>query len=389
MMSKISFATRVIQEMIILIKRGENCDDIANYPAIKELAESNEYFPDLMRSLTDISDFRYITPQEKAQARSHLMTVLRRKKEIRRHRRNLSVAASITGVLMLTAIALYISETSQEKMISYNMPSENYSAPVVILSNGERIDLSESLTTDDGNCRIENHGDRLVYESSDKLSDLSLPPHNTILIPPRCRYSVILSDGTKVTLNANSEIEYPVIFNGDERRVKLKGEAYFEVAKASHPFIVATEGIEIEVFGTSFNVDSHNCNEVIAVLISGCIGLRTADTEQVFLSPNQMAIVNIRDNSYSVTDSVNVSHYTGWKSDFFNYDNVPLSLLLKDVEAWYGIEFRYSPKSIDAIYVSAHMDRNQDADRIMSILSTLLDIKFYRKEVGIYEVVVR
>ena len=96
--------------------------------------------------------------------------------------------------------------------------------------------------------------------------------HNRIEIPRGGEFQITLSDGTRVWLNAASELEYPVEFAADMREVKLQGEAYFEVATdADHPFLVRVGHYCLQVYGTKFNLNTYEPNRIEVALVEGSI----------------------------------------------------------------------------------------------------------------------
>ena len=122
-----------------------------------------------------------------------------------------------------------------------------------------------------------------------------------------------LADGTRVWLNAESRLRYPVAFTGKERKVEMEGEVYFEVAKNKEkPFIVTVNGVDIRVLGTSFNVSAYQ-EEVVATLVEGKVQLKKGN-EQVILSPNQQAIWS--DDEFRVKQ-VDARNYVLWKEGIF------------------------------------------------------------------------
>lgn len=377
-----TLASRATREFISLIKRGKRRDDLDNYPAIKQLAEENTYFGELSESLSSASNFYPITQQQRESAHRKMIGELRRCRQIRHRRRTIGYAASFAGLVILAAAIYVYSSHGQREVISHHIPAGKYAVPQIVLSSGERVDLITSEEIADGDNRISNHDNRLVYGQNDQAG-LSIT--HKLLIPEMSRHSVVLSDGTEVLVNANSEIEYLVSFGAEERRVLLEGEAFFKVSKDARPFIVECSGVEFEVFGTSFNVNGHNRDQVTAVLVSGSIGVKGDAEEYTMVRPNQAVEVGRRGRGCRVFD-VDVAHYTGWMNSAFVYDNAPLWMLLNDMASWYGLEFRCDTRLIDGVEVTVKMDRNQSAEKIMKDLSTLLNIEFKRKEDKTYEI---
>jgi len=159
------------------------------------------------------------------------------------------------------------------------------------------------------------------------------------------RTELILPDGSKVWLNAQSKISFPEKFIGRYRIIQLEGEAYFDVVRnPKKPFIVQTKEVDIEVLGTSFNVKSYSEDEIVkTTLISGKVRVKHVDpkTEKVLsavLSPNHQAIYLKNDKRF-VLNQVEAQKYILWKDGIISFDNEPFTNVVKTLERWYDIDF--------------------------------------------------
>ncbi|MGV3766827.1 MAG: FecR family protein [Chitinophagaceae bacterium] len=181
---------------------------------------------------------------------------------------------------------------------------------------------------------------------------------NTVSTPRGRQFQLILPDGSKVWLNAESSIRYPIAFVGKSRKVSVSGEAYFEVVKNPRmPFLVDVNGAgEIEVFGTHFNVNAYsNENGIYTTLLEGSISFSTNEKQKrsVMLKPlQQAALVNVVDgkgaNGISVIQNVDVEKVVAWKNGVFNFNEVGFETAMRQLERWYDIQVRYpSGKPID------------------------------------------
>lgn len=158
------------------------------------------------------------------------------------------------------------------------------------------------------------------------------------------RSELLLPDGSKVWLNAESKITYPEDFKGNNRIISLEGEAYFDVVNNDKkPFIVKTNKIDIEVLGTGFNVMAYPCDETITTtLVNGKVSVKRPDFEtqkvqKAILTPNHQAIYYKNEDKF-VLDQVDVTKYTSWKQGKLIFDNVPIIDLVNTLERWYGTE---------------------------------------------------
>lgn len=165
----------------------------------------------------------------------------------------------------------------------------------LILSTGERVVLNQQCVSIEGvnETGIQNDSVTGLNYTTAKVQGEGMI-YNTMRIPVGGFYQLALSDGSKVWLNSMTEFRFPVAFTGEERKVYLTGEAYFEVAPNSkHPFIVVTEeGMEVKVYGTEFNMNTYQHGVVQTVLVSGKVGIRVNATgKEVMLAPRQMGRV--------------------------------------------------------------------------------------------------
>jgi ferric-dicitrate binding protein FerR (iron transport regulator) len=153
------------------------------------------------------------------------------------------------------------------------------------------------------------------------------------------RNLLVLQDGTRVWLNADSHLEYPESFSGrDQREVYLEGEAYFDVTTDKNKtFIVKTSDISIKVLGTSFNVKSYAEGQVETTLVHGRVSIELKDHEKITLSPNQQAIFDRTSKKIVVENHIVAENYTGWKNGMLLFDDQPFYEIKAALERWYNI----------------------------------------------------
>jgi len=173
--------------------------------------------------------------------------------------------------------------------------------------------------------------------------------YNRLTTPKGGQYQLELQDGTKVWLNAGSSIRYPTAFTGAERRVEIRGEAFFQVAQNAHqPFRVSVEGAaggnqDIEVLGTEFNVNGYADEpDARTTLVSGGVRVR-AGREDVVLSPLHQAVVSAKGlRGQEVADLAQV---IAWRSGFFAFEDGDVAEILRQIARWYDVEVVYQGKT--------------------------------------------
>lgn len=161
--------------------------------------------------------------------------------------------------------------------------------------------------------------------------------YNSVSTPPGERVVMVLSDGTKVYLTSNSYLKYPSSFDNDKREVTLVGRAYFEVQKSKIPFIVNTSDMEVEVLGTSFDVESrtsnHNSN---VILVEGSVKVNTKNESRI-IKPNEQLSIH-RQTKQSTLSTVDSRLLTMWKDGVLIVRGQTFGELIENLSAWYGVK---------------------------------------------------
>ncbi|WP_181390548.1 FecR family protein [Sphingobacterium athyrii] len=195
----------------------------------------------------------------------------------------------------------------------------------------------------------------------------------TLSTPRRGQYKITLPDGTKVWLNAESSLRYPTKFTDKKRYVALQGEGYFEVTEdKTKPFIVASNGQEVKVLGTKFNINSYSNEATIrTTLVSGRVELTSSrDKAMVTLVPGQQArLVN---DGFAV-NSVDTEPYTAWISNEFQFKGATLQEVLRQVERWYDVEVDYS--NLPNIKVNGTISREKKLSSVLYALEKITDLQ--------------
>lgn len=150
--------------------------------------------------------------------------------------------------------------------------------------------------------------------------------------------TVVLSDGTKVMLNAGSQLIYPKKFDGESREVSLTGEAFFDVHRdETHPFIIQTSGLTTQVLGTSFNVRGYDEDLAVRVsVVTGKVRVTSVAGESAYLIPEQMGVFSKENQSINVT-SFDENEFVGWTEGLLIFENETLPDIFQKLERWYGV----------------------------------------------------
>ena len=226
------------------------------------------------------------------------------------------------------------------------------SGAILTLSDGSEIvldSLGNTQIAQQSNTTISNQSGQLVYKSNKGSSTV----YNTLSTPKAQKYSLQLADGTKVWLNASSSIKFPTAFSGSTRQVSITGEAYFEVSPDKRrPFTVDVKGMQIEVLGTHFNVNSYSDEEVIrTTLLEGSVVINQ-NRKSKKLYPGQQATVNSI-GDINLEKNVNLSQVMSWKNGLFYFENSSLQEVMRELSRWYDVE---------VVYVNGIPDRNFEGE---------------------------
>ena len=257
----------------------------------------------------------------------------------------------------------------------------------LVLANGKKVDLrpETSLQLEEvGGTRILTSDNRIKYSGKDSLAGQSAEvKYNTLIVPRGGEFSLELADGTRVWLNAESRLRYPVAFTGKERKVEMEGEVYFEVAKNKEkPFIVTVNGVDIRVLGTNFNVSAYQ-EDVVTTLVEGMVQLKKGN-EQIILSPNQQAIWS--DDKFRVKQ-VDARNYVLWKEGIFYFEDVDLERILDDMARWYNVNIFYMNPTLKKMKFSVEIKRYENINEILRRIEQTKRVKFEIKDrtINVYE----
>ena len=254
--------------------------------------------------------------------------------------RNAFYAVATVAAAVLIAFLVTQFPKQDDSMLAF----ESNNAPKEILMGNEDEDDMEPIkpTASIVKAGVVVSGTKADFS---KIKTTSGEPEMKTISTPRGKdYELVLSDGTVVLLNADSKITFPTRFAGENRTVKLVGEAYFKVSKNKHrPFIVETGNLYTKVLGTEFNLKAYPHSDVNVTLIKGSVAVN-AEGKEVMLKPGQNAEYS-EDKDIEVT-TVDTEGYIQWKDGYFYFDNVPLIDVVRDLGRWYNVNIEIRNNSL-------------------------------------------
>jgi len=286
----------------------------------------------------------------------------------------IAVAAAIATVVFGASLFYYnqskvTNQTSQTAVKADIAPGKV--GATLTLANGKQIRLSDAANGEiakEAGISISKTADgQVVYEV--KANDTDPNKINTLTTARGETYILTLPDQTKVWLNAASSLTYTAaLMERGVRRVKLAGEAYFQVAKdKAHPFIVESRGQQVEVLGTHFNINSYEDEEAVkTTLLEGSVKVITQKSVEI-IRPGEQAVM--KDNLLKVSET-DVEEAVAWKNGLFQFDNTSMKAVMRQMARWYNVDVVYEGNVPDKFF-TGKVYRNQNASQLLEL------IKFY------------
>jgi ferric-dicitrate binding protein FerR (iron transport regulator) len=290
-------------------------------------------------------------------------------------------AASVIVALSIVCYVWFIgkqktSETETPTIVKINDVKPGQYKAKLTLDDGTTIILdstkSDTLLVQEGDMFVLNKNGKLVYE---KHGETNKVLYNTLSTAKAQTYATVLSDGTKVWLNSESSIHYPVAFSGDFRKVEITGEAYFEVARSigsngKRPFVVEVNGMEVEVLGTHFNINSYSDEEAIkTTLLEGKIRVRNiSNNAEAMLKPGEQAVFRQgQNNKLSINKDIDVDAEVAWRFGYFNFNNADLKTMMRQLQRWYDVDVVYEGEIPDVQFLG-EIPRELSLSQVLNVL---------------------
>ena len=263
---------------------------------------------------------------------------------------------------------------------------------VLILSDGSKVSLEKQMSE----ISYSKNGQQLVV-NNDTIHQKSCSEKelmNRVIISYGKKSMVVLSDGTKVWLNAGSQMTYPAVFTDKTRQVELIGEAFFDVVKnPQKPFIVKTSDVNIQVLGTRFDVSAYPEDKIIqTILEEGKINLKYSGKgflgreHVVEMSPNQMVEFD-KEQGEASTATVDVSKYVSWKEGMLEFEKADLGRALMQVERFYNVKIHLSDPEIGTYKLSGKLDLKDEPEEVLNVIKLTVPIDWQKKSNGDFVII--
>ncbi|WP_065220311.1 MULTISPECIES: FecR family protein [Butyricimonas] len=294
----------------------------------------------------------------------------------KRRRLRLYVMLGTSAAVCVLAINFIFSFMSswQNEHVSFATSTDIFPAGNevrLLLGNGDTVSVSneKKVLEDKGGAQIKFENGGLAYIAKEKSEEMV---YNELLVPIGGECYLILEDSSKVWVNADSRLKYPTHFTGDERRIELEGEAYFEVKPGNKPFIVQTSMGDVKVLGTSFGVRVYKQEDMLTTLVSGRVLYRGRDSVQ--LVPGEQAVASLSGRIGKRV--VDVDEYVGWKNGMYVFDHRPLEEIIRDLERWYGVTITFVHPELKRLPFTGYVKRHDKINIFLKLLESTGELKY-------------
>jgi len=290
-----------------------------------------------------------------------------------------TVAASLA---LLTGIGSYFAffnkevPTQDSPGLVADIPAPKSTKAVITLADGKIIAVDTFTRLAQGNVVVNKTTDgKLIYQSSGNHSASTIQ-YNTLTNPRGSKViDMVLADGSQVWLNAGSSVTYPVAFVGNERRVSVTGEAYFEVAhNASKPFYVSKDDISVQVLGTHFNVNAYDDeNDIKVTLLQGSVSVGN-QLSTVKIKPGEQAVA-MKNGKLGVENNVEVEQVMAWKNGKFVFgEKADIQTIMRQIARWYDVTVEYRG-NVNG-FIGGSISRDVSISDVLRMLEKTGEVKF-------------
>lgn len=268
-------------------------------------------------------------------------------------------------------------ETIQQVAATDVVAPKNNRATIT-LSNGQKVFLDSAANgtlAKQGEVQIKKNGDGIIAYNGNGQPKSEIA-FNTLTNPRGSKViDITLADGTQVWLNAESSLKYPVAFAGNERKVEITGEAYFEVAHdASRPFAVSKGNVSVEVLGTHFNVSAYDDDPNLAVtLLQGSVKVTNGETKKI-LKPGEQELINGTNGNEQVKTGIDADEVLAWRNGNFAFSGLDMDGVMRQLRRWYDIEVQYEGK-VPSGHYSGIVSRSSNISQVLKIMEAA-DVHF-------------
>lgn len=310
-----------------------------------------------------------------------------------------SVSAAACIVLLL-GVSFYfynggkpeIADADSFSQLNNNHNLESGADICLILSEDKQVTFEGNNTDVKYNNKGEVKVNSQTVKTGEKEEDLkekqkdikkATVTYNQLIVPKGKHSTLLLSDGTKLWVNAGTHVVFPVSFEKNKREIYVNGEVFLDVVRnETCPFIVKTDRMKVEVLGTSFNVKSYgNQGADDVVLVTGSVHVKTESGQKAELSPNQ----RFSCTTTGITDiqTVDVYDYISWKDGLLQYKKESLSSILQRLSDYYGKSISWDQELVE-LTCSGKLDLKEDMENVLNGLTKMISVKYVKQGESYY-----
>ncbi|KQB38974.1 Anti-FecI sigma factor, FecR [Flavobacterium daejeonense] len=376
----------LLKKFILNQCSSKEVDEVVRY--FQGLTDSNQ-LPTVEEVLAILNDKPLMSEADAVRIKNEILAISKKEPELDFKKKSCFVkyaAAAALFVGILTTAYFFKDIVSQKQMEvapaivkqNTNLLKPGTDKAMLTLSNGKQVVLTNgtSLQTQNAKC----NGEALIY-ASNKSSTVKVV-YNYLTIPRGGKFSITLSDGTRVWLNSETQLKFPVAFvEGKTRAVELVyGEAYFDVSpstmhKGAH-FKVVSRKQEVDVIGTQFNIKAYKDEtNSYTTLVEGKVDVNMENGKQR-LVPNQQLKLDLKTNN-ALVKNIDVYNEISWKEGVFSFEKITLRDMMKVLSRWYDFDFTFKNKAIENEIFDGVLRKNQSLDEILKSIKNFKIIKNY------------
>lgn len=249
---------------------------------------------------------------------------------------------------------------------------------ILTLDDGTQCRLAENgqqeFNESNGTLIIKDSINNLIYNKQDDVGEQLI--YNEIEVPKAGEYALTLSDGTRVWLNADSKLRYPVSFDEKQRDVYLSGEACFDVThNPKAPFTIYVHDTEVKVLGTYFNISAYDNQACVATtLVKGSVQVKHL-SDEVTLAPGNQSLVEKGKDGIRVAD-VDAALYIAWVNGVFEFENKDLAYITAQLGRWYNVDFFFKESELKHIKFTGAIKRDKSINYAIKLIESVTDVSF-------------
>lgn len=292
--------------------------------------------------------------------------------------------AAILGIPLLVASAVFFLN-KDKSVVEKDLLVQNFHTKkkvLLILQDGSSVNLQEAKNVKNlKGLQVNNNKNTLDYTNGENAINVDKAVFNTLVVPKGLNYKLVLEDGTEIWVNADTKIKYQVnLSKTATREVYLEsGEAYFNVTKnPGKPFIVHNANMNIQVLGTSFNVNAYS-GVVYTTLVEGKVKVNIKNESELYLSPNQQAQFDKSTGELDKRD-VDVFPSIAWKEGIMVFENITLESLMKQVGRLYDYDYEFNDLQLKQLHFNGRMEKTATVRELLDNIQKTTNVKFNLKD---------